>query len=131
MINHHGKVNSSFNLANAFLTWTILKRKPFNQKSIAVKPFLMKTVSESQLIDNGDSQNGGDDDEHNDDEHDDDEHDDDEHDDDEHDDDDGGERQFFDDGPSQKRWYILSIVINIIITRRSVSLRPAEGLGSS
>ena len=116
MINHHGKVNSSFNLANAFLTWTILKRKPFNQKSIAVKPFLMKTVSESQLIDNGDSQNGGDDDEHNDDGH---------------ADHDGGESQFFDDGPSQKRWYILSIVINIIITRRSVSLWPAEGLGSS
>merc|ERR1712130_800947 len=34
MINHHGK-------------------------SIAVKPFLMKTVSESQLIDNGASENGG------------------------------------------------------------------------
>ena len=30
-----------------------------------MKPFLMKTVSESQLIDNGDSQNGGDDDENN------------------------------------------------------------------
>ena len=81
----------------------------------------MKTVSESQLIDNGDSQNGGDDDEHTDDEHNDDGH----------ADHDGGESQFFDDGPSQKRWYILSIVINIIITRRSVSLWPAEGLGSS
>ena len=47
-------------------------KKTFNPKSIAVKPFLMKTVSESQLIDDGASQNGGDDDDDDDDEHDDD-----------------------------------------------------------
>ena len=68
MINHHGKVRTSFNSIQLVNKLSCLNVKEvhihqrlsiFNRKSIAVKPFLMKTVSESHLIDDGSSQNGG------------------------------------------------------------------------